>query len=300
MRHKADAKTNAPDASAQETRRPYNIKPVVCPSKDVEEELDCWAAQEFFRVEALLRSRLVMKLYQADKAACNLTHLRKKKYFTEPYIYLAPEDAKNDSLHKQYKVAGGWLVLRGFHHPYLSLKQTGNLLGLRPVLSECVQNVTDDLVTGLKLEREKFQLMLKLTTSLIGADTEQDQGKRFLWLRLDAAFPTHTILKLLKPKLMAMHKALGSVAWEQIGPVVFNPGMRPLIRGYTGLKKWFDCLTCYDLRTATPTLSYGDIAKQVYGTNTPRTYERSEQSYKRFKQLIAAAESDRWPPKGIK
>ncbi len=298
-------KTNAVtlmDAGPLPLRPPYKIQPAVCPSKEAANELDPWVVQEFFRVEALLRSEIVMRLYQKDKAAGCLAHLRKKSYFKEPYIGLTREDAKNDSLHKEYKVAGGWLALLGFHHRYLSLERTTRVLGSRgsPIISGSIENVTEHLLIALRAGPEPFQAFLKHITAMLSRDTEKDKGKQYLWLRIDAAFPPHTILNIIKPTLMTMHRALGPVGWRQIGPIMFHPHERPLIRGYTGIRKWFDCLACYDLSIGTPKLSFGRIARQVYGVRTSQTYDRAENCCKRFRRLIAAAESDQFPPIGIK
>lgn len=280
---------------------PYNVLPAMCPSEKDAEILDPWFILEFFRVEALLRSKRVMKLYAQDMEAGCLGHLDNTSYFTEPYWALTREDARNDSLHKQYKVAGGWLVLKGMHHKYLSPEHTATLFGQRgrPIQSEAVQNITEDLLSGLKLGTVQYEVTLDLVTRLLNNEVQHDKGKRILWLRVDAAFPPQTIINLLRPKLAAMHEALASVSWEQIGPAIFHPRHRPLIQGHIGMKKWFDCLTAYDMKVLGGH-SYRKIAQQIYGKSTITDYERAEKSFKRFKQLIAAAESDNWPPKGIK
>jgi len=280
---------------------PYKILPVVCPTQTDAEALDPWFVLEFFRVEALLRSNKVTKLYAQDMEAGCLGHLDNTSYFTEPYWALTREDAKNDSLHKGYKVAGGWLTLKGMHHKYLSPEQTERLFAKRgrPIHAESVININEELAPGLRLGKEPFEVLLKLFQINLELDMEKSGGKRFLWLRVDTAFPPQTIIRILKPQLETLHRNIGEVEWEQTGPAIFHPKRRPLIQGYTGIKKWFDCLTCYDLRTRDG-LSFSKIATQLYGTRTDQTYERAERSYKRFNQLIVAAESDNWPPKGIK
>lgn len=303
MTEKIDVVASSGTAARTPLRLPYKILQATCPSEEAANQLDPWIVLEFFRVEALLRSEIVIRLYQKDKASGHLGHLKKEEYFKKFYWRLTPEDGKNDSLHKEYNVLGGWLALKGFHHSYISLDRTPSILGQpgSPTSDRCVVNVTRSLLIGSRLGRpDGLNDNLKAYTWLLNRDIETDKGKRYLWLRLDTAFRPHTILSLLKPTLMAMHKELGPIAWEKNGPVILHPNKRALILGYTGIRKWFNCLTCYDLRTKIPKPSFGKIAEYVYGANNAQTYERAEQSYKRFKQLIAAAESNNWPPTGIR
>jgi hypothetical protein len=75
----------------------------------------------------------------------------------------------------------------------------------------------------------------------------------------------------------------------------YRPRDKSGIYGYERINTWLHYLKCYDLRT-TQGLSYGDVAKQVYGSRTSQTYERAEQGFKRVTRLIRAAENRDWPP----
>ena len=48
---------------------PYTIPHATCPNPATMKKLDAWHVQEFFRIELLLRSRIVMEMYQPEDTA---------------------------------------------------------------------------------------------------------------------------------------------------------------------------------------------------------------------------------------
>src|SRR5919106_5044122 len=75
---------------------PYQIPiPMGDPSSDAAKNLNPWAIQEFFRIEAWLRSKIVMELYRTEGRT------------TESDVKL------------MVKCRFNWNVLEGSHHRYL-------------------------------------------------------------------------------------------------------------------------------------------------------------------------------------
>ncbi len=76
---------------------PYIIPDIQCPASETVTQLDPWYVLEFFRIEALLRSKTVMDLYQKTFKSWNRL------------------DHNTDTFMATYKVVGGWKVFEGVH-----------------------------------------------------------------------------------------------------------------------------------------------------------------------------------------
>ena len=83
---------------------PYKILPVVCPSLQATLKLDPSFVLEFFRIEALLRSPTVIKLYETTFSSWD----RSSK----------ENHHRTDTLRNKYNIIGGWQVLDGVHHEF--------------------------------------------------------------------------------------------------------------------------------------------------------------------------------------
>jgi len=148
---------------------PYSIPPVDCPDPEDLKKLDPWDVLEFFRIEALLRSQRVMKLYKQSYASWN------------------KKDLHTDELLTTYGVWGGWQVLEGTHHYFLfpgmverfthEAADKSGIVDLRELLISPVIS-KDDVMPWLR------QAILR-------------KDRRYLWVRIDCACPPHTTL--LKP-----------------------------------------------------------------------------------------------------
>jgi hypothetical protein len=131
-----------------------------------------------------------------------------------------------------------------------------------------------------------------------------NKDPRYLWVRIDAAYPPTRILKALKKELEKRHKTLNVISPE-LGHTVLvsspseiwgdfqprHPSKKPPL---LSIKTWIDYFRCYDLRRC-KALSYGQIAHKVYG-DSKNKYEVAEKAVKRVGKLIEYAESNNWPP----
>ena len=159
---------------------PYTIPHATCPNPATMKKLDAWHVQEFFRIELLLRSRIVMEMYQ-------------------------PEDTALDSpgsLTLMLRYGFGWYVLQGA--PYHCLKPHTGPLGAIPGLS-CF---SPDQLTLL------LQVLQNLSTTL--SDTERqfmiEQFRtRFFCAFIDPNLPPALVMKALLPVFNQRHQAESSL-----------------------------------------------------------------------------------------
>jgi len=284
---------------------PYTIPPVQCPDKETVDSHDPAVVLEFFRIEALLRSKAVHQLYTQRK--------------------MNPK-SQTDEFTSRHAVHIGWNALTGAHHCALRPNDTmaiGESFGVFKVKVRKIyspeffvgQGIVD--LTGLANHDPnlaKYHMWQTL-------DRTED-GPRAVVLAIDPARPPEATIKDLRPYLRQLYKPYkGKKQLDEqflnrslksgtqrpkfiIG--VHKPGVtlnshpyrKPPFTSYKSIETWLNYFRCYDLRTTQP-LSFGEIAEQVYGTNTRQTYERAEQGYKRVCKLIRCAEQNDWPPPPI-
>ncbi len=272
------------------TSYPYTIPPLPTFFPQALSHHGSWNALEFFRIEALLRSKKVMEVYR-----------RTYKKYTKTNRTI-------DALFLDFAVMDGWNVLNGSHHKLISIEPIGihhlfytpdcGIRDLRWVIAgrpKTIFEPNDYLVHWLKGSNDKFL------------------AERYLTLRIDTAHPPDRILKALKIELERRHKTEKNVSISKPEVKIMyqrNAEGRKLknygfsIRGcYHPTKKspirkiqtWLDYFTCYDLRHC-QNLTFGDIAKKVYPPGGPKNRDRAEIAFRRIVKLIKAAETNHWPP----
>ena len=155
-----------------------------------------------------------------------------------------------------------WDVLKGIHYRYLHLEQQrarGSTLGPR-----LGPGITDIL------------------SLFDGSETGAQPSPRCLYVEIDTTVRPKIILDTLGKLLQQRYKN-----WKEKPPVMRK------------VEVWFKYFECYDLLAADPQLSYGDIAKHVFNSNTPNNYERVEKAISHVRKLIDAAEQNHWPPRNL-
>ena len=288
------------------TKYPYALTPLPNPTliSEASNKRDRWNAWEFFRIEALLRSGTVWKLYKrASQGKSNASpKVRSVEMWTFLYsknrLKLRGEGSApmrrllcNESLRKHFAVDDGWAVLWGSHHRYLRLTID---VALAPF--EIAEGIID-----LSVLHRTPALSFELK------NLEEDQS-RYLYLRMDSGYDPSAICKALKPLLRERHAAI-TVPVEKpildpgtsVCAVSFDPRNDPPI---TNSRAWVKYFQCYDLRFCEE-LSYGEIGKRVYGDYPGRSaqatkkrnsvYHEVKRACTKIEKLIRIAETQSWP-----
>ncbi|MDR4470335.1 MAG: hypothetical protein MRJ68_18895 [Nitrospira sp.] len=282
------------------TPYPYTIPQVICPDAATVKKLDPWFVLEFFRIEALLRSKTVMNLHRTTFHSWNI------------------KDNNTDTFMAAYKVVGGWRALDREHQTFFLHQNHPELRQMEEEAAEDEAWYQSGIAPGILNLREVIRHQYEhFQWNILGPlrkpkDHGLERPPRALWVALDPARSPSALLKGLRPFLEQAHKpykrAQGGLAdpflevswgWPTHWEPYRHPRKPPPIYGFKGIKTWLDYFRCYDLRV-TQALSFGQIAQRVYGKNTPQTYERAEQGCKRVRQLIKYAEQKQWPPPPIR
>ena len=255
---------------------------------------------EFFRIEALLRSKTVIDLYR-------MTHKRSNK-----------KKNQTNTLMDTYKVVGGWRVLDGVHHRFFLHQDHQELLEMRSQSEIDLEPWERWEAPGIAnlgriIEHDQSYFDYILETLKTPSKFGLKRKPRALWLAVDPARSPASLLRGMKSILQKEHQQYkitkGRIEdpfleppwpWPTNWEPYRDPRKPPPIYGVKGIKTWLDYIRCYDLRYNLPQgqtqPSFGMIAALVYGKNTRKTYERAEQGCKRVGQLIEAAEKNQWPP----
>ncbi|MGH7230322.1 MAG: hypothetical protein ACREJU_03075, partial [Nitrospiraceae bacterium] len=154
---------------------PYEIRAVMLnPDTDVSENLNPWAVQEFFRIEAWLRSKIVMELYRTEGRT------------TESDVKL------------MVKCRFNWNVLEGSHHRYL---EAGNN---RDTVVPGIWVLSAKELTWLAGALSSVE---KDETSTLKQQIVQWVHDQVYWLCVDPALPPEVALKVIRPILTQHFKA---------------------------------------------------------------------------------------------
>jgi len=289
-------------ADKKVTSYPYKIPPL--PTFFLQTLTHCgsWEALEFFRIEALLRSKKVMEVYRRTYKKYIKTNRTTDKLFA----------STTDKLFTDFAVHDGWKVLNGSHHKLICIEPIEQFsrhhLFFTP---DCgISDLRWAIVERSKPNRESNDLLVRW---LKGVD-DCFLAERHLTLRIDTAYPPDRILKALKIELERRHKteknvSIGKPEVKIIGPK--NAGMKSKKHGFQiwvsgcyhptkkspirKIQTWLAYFTCYDLRHC-QNLTFGDIAKKVYPPGGSKSRDRAEIAFRRVTKLIKAAEQNKWPP----
>lgn len=259
---------------------PYQLPAIPSLSKADFERIDPQSAREFLRIEALLRSQEVHRLYR--KKQVGITWERYGIFVRS--------------------------ALEGQHHLFL---RPGTSVAPRvdtPNGEGILGHGVVDVAASLRGKNESdLKGPLDFWTGRLLKDSP-----RFLYVRLDTAYPPITIWNALRPLLTTRHKEKhparyrtqgekflakpkGTRAWRSSVWPAFD--LRPN-RKTLDLQTWIHRLRCYDLRIQQG-LTYGQIAKTVYpdASSATRAYTKAKLSVRRTEQIIRAAQQGRWPPR---
>jgi len=206
----------------------------------------------------------------------------------------------------------GWWVLAGFHHRLLK----------PPLMHLDFKNQVD---SGEHAELQAAIEMFNASSGLLNLEPLYKKGKgfsgffsveeqktleqaildkdpRYLWVRIDTAYPPTRILKELKKELEKRHKTI-TVPSAEFGNrvlvtksstwAIFQPHHPSENPPRLGLKTWMDYFKCYDLHQAEG-IPYGQIANKLYG-DSKKAYQ-AKKGYLRVGKLIQHAVSQNWPP----
>jgi len=273
-------------------KRPKPVKaqpyPYVIPSIEYLKEWDLkhlkpWDVQEFFRVEALLRSPKVAKLY--------------KETYTPP----KPKENRHlrtDSLFINYQVWPGWSVLKGkAHHYRFDVNRLSEYAKFQPYHASGIYDLK--VIPGVDYLNQDWPAGKMRNVALFLGDQILSEDPKLIHLTIDATYPTQKILSTLR-KIIGLQKEKikntpDASPWFQhrylkSGRLQFTKPKHVL---KLDAKTWIDYFLCYDLRHC-GAKTFGQIARKVYGD--AKKYEVAEHAYKRVCTLIQYAETKNWPP----
>jgi hypothetical protein len=311
---------------------PYAILAVKRSDIPTIEKLDAWKVLEFFRIEALLRSRTVQALYKEDEGSDESERKLFKQYgFTWSVLEgshyhllgvpacIALRDAKAEAEKvmvvkvmaenaeaEQAKVDEAVAsALRGFEAERLARAKAERLAHAkaeRLVQADPALEAWLSERAGIRAETERLARAGIHVVDTGGAPIAASLDLRYRYVLIDTAHKPATIVKGLRPLLDTWHKNTCSKAlmrWPKsdYGLVSdfrqpHHPSKRPPI---CDPEAWLLYLNCYDLRYASG-LSIGEVSKRVYA-NYKNKWRKAETAIRRVTALIAAAERNEWPPR---
>jgi len=253
-----------PKTPVQPTGYPYPIAPIAYLKDKVLKHPNTPAVLEFFRIEALLRSKKVIEKYKT------LT---------------AKKDMKESEVARVCGLPGNG-VWQGVHHAYLLENDPIMLanVGEQPNDQYGIHDLQDDLfLVGNFPNVLSGSIMWELERQMRQKDSP------FLWVRLDSRHGPNTIWKRLKKLLEKKQKPQSTESDSY-------PKALSLQSPIQDIKAWIDYFRCYDLRHCDGK-SYKEIAFEVY-KNAPiqRKTDHVQKAVDRVTTLIQYAESNNWPP----
>lgn len=305
----------------QKTRNPYpyDIPEVKCPSEGILKALHPAQVLEFFRIEALLRSASVHRLYSQCKTSSG--RMMERPLFS--------------------RYGFTWDAIDGAHH--VLLWNPDPMFMAPPWFPPIPVGQSDKLSRAGVID---VGASVREGHALSWSTLMQDTGPRFLYLAIDNMTPPGTIIDALRPILKERHALT-----EQMPPIdtitiyngmssdgdmisdddIFDDSVtddninadnemttaseiatdeddhmkKGFIQPHNAWKKspirdvekWLNYFRCYDFRRCDG-LTFGQIGKTVYATEKEqeKKRDRAEKAVARAEQLIEQAESNKWPP----
>jgi hypothetical protein len=244
-------------------RYPYRIHQAELP-EHTELMSSSWNWLEFMRIEALLRSPVIHEMYLSRR---NDGELYKKYGFT-------------------------WSILNGSHHELLT----------RPD-----RRITD--VDDIVLDPDDKELwnrtgVSKLNVAALMREPSANYGSDFACLVVDLTRDPKTLKRGVETWLRQQNRkckryGLVSVSWsrtiegERIDTEFRQPFDIDRPSPIRRLSVWLESLRCYDMRHCEKK-TFGEIAHEIYERKLDR--DKAEKGFNRIRELIAAAEQNKWPP----
>lgn len=261
----------SPTKKPAQSSYPYTIRPFTGDYKKIGKCPAAWV-NEFFFIEALLRSPKVMAAFQAGG----------EQALTAIFI--------------KYGV-DGQAPLKGSHHALLSeplrdkawdaeMAQLGDIdtrLGIID-LGILARLPPNSIVHHGNITIHGFPDNLAECLAYL-----RDSNPRFLCLRIDTSAPPTKIIERLRPLLRNRHEQAKKMPPNKFVAVHHRQKKTP----FRSVKTWLQYLQCYDLRKNG--LPPKDIEAQVY-PGDPIAHEKVNVAIKRVLLLIKAAEDGPWPP----
>ena len=161
---------------------PYEIPSIEYLKERDPNILNPWDVQEFFRVEALLRSKTVMDLYRDT--------------FSSPKKRIQP----TDSLYMRYLVFPGWLVLKGHHHSLFRDHTKSRYSKVQPFHTSGISNLTASHKETSQAPDKGVKAFEYLKESILS------ENPKYLYLRIDATYPTKKIISGIKTAIRSLRR----------------------------------------------------------------------------------------------
>ncbi|MCA9470181.1 MAG: hypothetical protein KC643_32690 [Nitrospira sp.] len=253
---------------------PFKITYLSLPegSEKILKRIDRWHLLEYLRQEALRRSEILHALLKKDPIN-GIYKFDRNKY------------------------GSMWWNIFGIESPItLELLEAMNSLYFE---KNCFSDIREYLEEG---RRDKGFL------ARFGKEV-LDWDQNHLLLHINATYPPSRIVDALRVYLKIQHKKIKKIPQlyndpkasdrpKSLTPTSFSIPWHPVRKPFfKSFKAWLGYLRCYDLRRC-KALSYGQIAKKIYGDNKKR--DLADKAFDRVTQLIYFAENNIWPPTGIK
>lgn len=218
---------------------------------------------EFLRIEALLRSKSLMELYEAT---------------------FGSKPTKNDeAIVIEQGIIFGWGILKGEHHslllkahPEFEDQITGQPYG-RFGINDLQLSLLEQAPSG------QGEVMNWIQDGMI------DPNSPYLWLQIDSRSSPSPMCEKLKKMVRAK---LNTYNLKQAALPKSSSTKTINLDPYT----WIDYFRCYDLLHCDGK-SYKEIAFEVYkDAPIQRKTDHVQKAVKRVSTLIQKAESNNWPP----
>lgn len=244
---------------ARPTHYPYQIRSIEYLKNKEIKDPSSNDVLEFYRIEALLRSKSLIDLHQ------------------ETFGPGAKKDYRE--IIKNFGILDRWEILKGSHHSLVLkfYRDVEEQVTGQPYLKWGIHDLQIDLLQESEANHQALMESLR--------EQIKEKNSPFLWLEIDSRYPPTTILNKLTQMLKAKKEGYSPRLAD-------SPPELLMIK--LNLITWIDYFRCYDLRRCEQK-TFGQIAAKVYG-DSKRYYERAEKAYDRVVKLIRYAESNDWPP----
>lgn len=249
---------------------PFKIPKIHRPPPELLNQLDPWAILEFFRVEALLRSKKIHQIYRDGWGPL----IMEETYgfcFEEVLVEYPGHHTLIDSFPVFVPpLSPSYSPIRDITKELRKEVVLQDWFPLRKRIYSVYRHFRLDCRYPPETIIKHLRPLLKLAyQESLGLPENQDSSQDFVPPQQkdpsdDFVIPEHSFKK------------------------------PPINNGNFFL--WLDYLKCFDLRECNA-LSFGKIAQRVFDQSGNKAYRRAEQAHRRVTKLISDAEQNIWPPK---